>query len=128
MSPEIKHTGIKRISGIQLADEINHLSSNALVDRSVLKNWNVKLCANLKEAYEKTPAVICIVELVLPGGPSKSLSKAGIDDPRAPGDEETEYGPRIRSVPNPHKQELLDQALALGCAWAKEEATTLAPS
>jgi len=79
------------------------------------------LCASLKDAYDKTPAYIYDVEIVLPGGPSKSPSSKGKEDPRRSGDVQTEYGAHITSQPNPRKQELLEQAQALGCTWAKEE-------
>lgn len=112
---------LERVPTPRLADEINRLRSSAQLSGNALDNLISALCANLKDAYDKTPAYIYIVELELPGGPSKSPSKWGIEDPRQPGDEQSEYGAHIISRPNPHKQELLEQALALGCAWAKEE-------
>ena len=100
---------------VRLAEHLERVSVNG---RQILKAW---LCATLKEAYDKTPDYNYIVDLELPGGPSKSPSAKGMEDPRQPGDEQPEYGVRLTSRPNPHKQELLEQAQELGCAWANKE-------
>lgn len=121
MNPKIKHASLERVATVRFADEIDRLRRGAQLSGSGLGKLISRLCANLKDAYDKTPACIYVVELKLPGGPSKSLSKSGLEDPRQPGDEQSGYGVDITSQPNPHKQELLEQALALGCAWAKEE-------
>jgi len=121
MNSKIKRAGIERASTVRFADEIDRLRSGAQLSGSGLDKLISRLCANLKDAYDKTPAYIYVVELELPGGPPKSTSKWGITDPRQPGDEQSEYGVEITSQRNQHKQELLEEALALGCAWAKEE-------
>lgn len=121
MKPKIARASLERVSTVRLADEIDRLRTGARLSGSGLENLISRLCANLKDAYDKTPAYIYVVELELPGGPSKSTSKVGFEDPRQPGDEQSEYGVDITSQPNPHKQELLEQALGLGCAWAREE-------
>jgi len=121
MNPKIKHASLERVATVQFADEIDRLRRGAQLSGSGLDKLISRLCANLKDAYDKTPAYIYVVELELPGGPPKSTSKWGIPDPRQPGDEPSEYGVEITSRPNPYRQELLEEALALGCAWAKEE-------
>ncbi|MBN1146540.1 MAG: hypothetical protein JXA78_04740 [Anaerolineales bacterium] len=115
MSANTKRIRREGAVSVRLAEHLERVSVNR---RQALKT---RLCATLKEAYDKTPDYNYIVDLELPGGPSKSPSAKGMEDPRRPGDVQPEYGVRLTSRPNPHKQELLEQALALGCAWAKEE-------
>ena len=83
------------------------------------------ICRSLRVAYENTPWAYYIVDVEIPGGPVKSPSQRGIEDPRQPGDEiEEEY--RRTSVvvirrENPRKRELLNEGLRWGCEWAQNE-------
>jgi len=83
------------------------------------------ICRSLQEAYENTAWVNYIVDIDIPGGPGKSPSERGREDPRQPGDEiEEEYERTdVGAVPqeNPHKMELLNEGLHWGCKWAQQE-------
>jgi len=131
MSPRIKQVGRitkaarEEVKRDQLVEAVRELNTT---EQNVVKRL---LCANLKQAYDETQAAILKVELQLPGGPSKSATgkipdplshmPGGVPVPPPEDETESQYGVRIVGRPNPYKQELLDQALALGCAWAKEE-------
>jgi hypothetical protein len=80
------------------------------------------ICAALQEAYENTLWTNYVVDVGVPGGPPKSPSERGVEDPRLPGDEiEEEYAQipiAVVGVTNPRKQ---DEALRWGCKWAESE-------
>ena len=84
-----------------------------------------RMCESLREAYENTVWTDYIVDVEIPGGPGKSPSQKGVEDPRQPGDAiEEEYqrtGVAVIPVENPRKQAILDEALRWGCEWAKKE-------
>ena len=90
--------------------------------RSSLKDL---ICESLQEAYENTLWTNYIVDVEIPGGPGKSPSQRGVEDPRQPGDEiEEEYEQTnvvVVAQENPHKRELLNEALRWGCEWAQKE-------
>lgn len=83
------------------------------------------MCESLREAYENTVWTDYIVDIEIPGGPGKSPSQKGVEDPRQPGDEfEEEYKRTnvvVRPQLNPRKQEILNEALRWGCEWAEKE-------
>ncbi len=83
------------------------------------------MCASLKEAYENTIWTDYIVNIDIPGGPGKSPSQRGHEDPRSPGDVIEEEYEKINVVVRPQvdtgKMELLNKALRWGCEWAQKE-------
>jgi len=92
------------------------------------------MCQKLRENYEKTPACIYIVDKEIPGGPPRGGGKVpeGYDLPgRHPGDGREDVYEEVRLVsrcmPNQHKIDILNEALALGCSWAEWEMRKLEP-
>ncbi len=83
------------------------------------------ICESLREAYENTIWSNYMVDVEIPGGPVKSPSQRGVEDPRQPGDEiEEEYEQTnvvVIAQENPRKRELLNEALRWGCEWSQKE-------
>jgi hypothetical protein len=98
------------------------LEAGTVNQRRTLKDV---ICESLREAYENTIWTDYIIDIDIPGGPGKSPSQKGIEDPRRPGDEiEEEYEETnvvVRPKVNERKMELLNQALSWGCEWAQKE-------
>jgi hypothetical protein len=89
------------------------------------RNLKDLMCESLQEAYENTIWSNYIIDVEIPGGPVKSPSQRGVEDPRQPGDEiEEEYEQTnvvVIAQENPRKRELLNEALRWGCEWAQKE-------
>ena len=83
------------------------------------------ICKNLQLAYENTMWVGYQVDVEIPGGPGKSPSQKGHEDPRRPGDEIEEEYEQTSVSTKPHidneKIEILNQGLHWDCEWAHEE-------
>lgn len=98
------------------------LDAGTVRQRRTLQNV---MCESLREAYEKTIWTDYVIDVDIPGGPGKSPSQMGVEDPRQPGDEIEEEYEEINVVvipqENPRKRELLNEALRWGCEWAQKE-------
>jgi hypothetical protein len=93
------------------------------------RSLRASICESLREAYENTIWTNYIVDIEIPGGPAKSPSQKGIEDPRQPGDEvEEEYEQTsvvVVAQENARKRALLNEALRWGCEWARKEHISL---
>ena len=90
----------------------------------VALSYKERLCASLKEAYDSTLDTISKVFITFPweqGPIPDTLPGTDIPIPDIEDEGEDEIDINVISVPNPRKQEILAQALRLGCEWAIAE-------
>ncbi len=110
---QVKTTMLNADQVIQLIQELH--------DKQPLKS---RLCAALRRAYDETSFGQLVVEIggLEPEHAPLDSAQIPLDLPESEEPQYFEEHPiRVIVAPNLHKQELLEEAVALGCEWAIEQ-------
>lgn len=111
-----------------IGERLHSVLADANKGLTISKKAYKIICQSLKDAYDEIPLLQIVIDIEIPGETQRDVGakipEGYVVPVSHPGDEREEYrqGMIVKQVRiNQHKIDILNQALALGCKWAKEE-------